>query len=60
MVEIIRSNFPLTPQEIIEDLRLRRPIYYQTARFGHFGRTGAEITWEQTDRATMLKKLNTA
>jgi S-adenosylmethionine synthetase len=53
--EIVRANFRLTPAGIIETLNLRRPIYKQTAKFGHFGRTGDEFTWEQTDKAEALR-----
>ena len=54
--EIVRNNFKLTPKDIIETLDLRRPIYKATAKFGHFGRTGNEFTWEQTDKAEALRK----
>jgi S-adenosylmethionine synthetase len=53
--EIVRDNFRLTPRGIIEELDLRRPIYENTARFGHFGRSGAEFTWERTDKAEALR-----
>jgi S-adenosylmethionine synthetase len=53
--EIVRNNFKLTPKDIIETLDLRRPIYKQTAKFGHFGRTSDEFTWEQTDKAEALR-----
>ena len=52
--EAVRKNFALTPKGIIEMLDLRRPIFKQTARFGHFGRTHDEFTWEKTDRADAL------
>ncbi len=52
---IVRNNFKLTPKDIIETLDLRRPIYKETAKFGHFGRTGNEFTWEQTDKAEALR-----
>ena len=51
--EIVRANFKLTPAGIIESLDLRRPIYKQTAAFGHFGREG--FSWEKTDKAEALK-----
>lgn len=54
--KIIRDNFDLRPAAIIETLDLRRPIYKQTAAFGHFGRTEPEFTWEKTDRADILRK----
>ena len=53
--EIVRSNFKLTPKDIIETLDLRRPIYKATAKFGHFGRTNDEFTWEKTDKAEALR-----
>ena len=53
--EIVRSNFKLTPKDIIETLDLRRPIYKETAKFGHFGRTNDEFTWEKTDKAEALR-----
>jgi len=53
--DLIRSHFALTPKGIIESLNLRRPIYKQTAAFGHFGRTEPDFTWEWTDKAEALK-----
>jgi S-adenosylmethionine synthetase len=53
--EIVRNNFKLTPKDIIETLDLRRPIYRETAKFGHFGRTNDEFTWEKTDKAEALR-----
>ena len=53
---IIRDHFPLTPRGIIDELKLKRPIYKETARHGHFGRTGPGFTWERTDKAAALKK----
>ncbi len=53
--DIVRENFTLTPAAIIEALDLRRPIYKETARFGHFGRTNDEFTWEITDKAEALR-----
>ena len=53
--ELIRANFLLTPAGIIQTLQLRRPIYRQTAAFGHFGRTEASFTWEATDKADVLR-----
>jgi S-adenosylmethionine synthetase len=52
---VVRNNFKLTPKDIIETLDLRRPIYKETAKFGHFGRTGNEFTWEQTNKAEALR-----
>ena len=53
--EVVRNNFKLTPKDIIETLDLRRPIYKATAKFGHFGRTNDEFTWERTDKAEALR-----
>ena len=53
--DLVRANFILTPKGIIETLQLRRPIFKQTAAYGHFGRKGADFTWEQTDKAEALK-----
>lgn len=56
LVEIIRENFDLRPAGIIKMLDLRRPIYKQTAAYGHFGRTDVDLPWEKTDKAEILKK----
>ena len=56
LVEIIRENFDLRPAGIIKMLDLRRPIYKQTAAYGHFGRTDVELPWEKLDKAEELKK----
>ncbi len=56
LVEIIRENFDLRPAGIIKMLDLRRPIYKQTAAYGHFGRTDLDLPWEKLDRAEALKK----
>jgi S-adenosylmethionine synthetase len=53
---LIREYFSLTPKGIIETLDLRRPIYKDTAAYGHFGRSGPSFTWERTDRADALRK----
>ncbi|HKC27427.1 MAG TPA: methionine adenosyltransferase [Jatrophihabitans sp.] len=55
--EAILATFDLRPAAIIRDLDLKRPIYAQTAAYGHFGRELADFTWERTDRADQLKKL---
>jgi S-adenosylmethionine synthetase len=55
LAELIREHFRLTPSGIIEDLRLRRPIYKETAAYGHFGREGDGFTWEATDKAEALR-----
>ena len=56
IVEIIRENFDLRPNGIIKMLDLRRPIYKQTAAYGHFGRTDLNLPWEQLDKVEILKK----
>ncbi len=56
LVEIIRENFDLRPAGIIKMLDLRRPIYKQTAAYGHFGRNDLDLPWEKLDRAEALKK----
>ena len=56
LVEIIRENFDLRPAGIIRMLDLRRPIYKQTAAYGHFGRTDLDLSSEKTDKAEALKK----
>ncbi|MDF2726429.1 MAG: metK [Paenibacillus sp.] len=54
--QVIRNNFDLRPAGIIKELDLRRPIYRQTAAYGHFGRTDVDLPWERTDKAEQLKK----
>lgn len=56
LAEIIAEEFDLRPAGIIKMLDLRRPIYKQTAAYGHFGRNDLELPWEKTDKAEMLKK----
>jgi len=53
--KLVRENFDLSPNGIIRDLNLRRPIYRQTASYGHFGRTDIDLPWEQTNRADQLR-----
>ena len=55
-IKLIRDNFELTPQGMIKELDLLRPIYRKTACYGHFGRTEPEFSWESTDKAATLKK----
>ncbi|RCW44830.1 methionine adenosyltransferase [Paenibacillus prosopidis] len=55
LVELITSNFDLRPAGIIKMLDLRRPIYAQTAAYGHFGRTDVDLPWERVDKADKLK-----
>ena len=54
--KLIVKHFNLTPAGIIKTLDLRRPIYKQTAAYGHFGRTDVELPWEKTDKAEILRK----
>jgi S-adenosylmethionine synthetase len=56
LVKAVNEVFDLRPGAIIADLKLRRPIYRQTAAYGHFGRTDVALPWEQTNRAAALKK----
>ena len=56
LVEIVRENFDLRPAGIIKMLDLRRPIYKQTAAYGHFGRTDVDLPWEHLDKVETLKK----
>ena len=56
LVDIIRENFDLRPAGIIKMLDLRRPIYKQTAAYGHFGRNDLDLPWEKTDKTDILKK----
>lgn len=55
LVQLIRKHFDLRPAGIIRALDLRRPIYKQTAAYGHFGRTDLDLPWEQTDKAEVLR-----
>lgn len=56
LIEIVRKNFDLTPKGIINTLNLRRPIYRQTASYGHFGRDDLDLPWEKLDKVEALKK----
>ncbi|SKC55993.1 methionine adenosyltransferase [Maledivibacter halophilus] len=56
LVELVKKNFDLRPAAIIKDLNLRRPIFKQTAAYGHFGRTDIDLSWEKTDKADLLRK----
>ncbi len=56
LAELVRETFDLRPAAIIRDLDLRRPIYRQTAAYGHFGRTDLDLPWERTDRAAVLRE----
>jgi S-adenosylmethionine synthetase len=57
IVELVLQTFDLRPAGIIKNLDLRRPIYRQTAAYGHFGRTDLDLPWERTDKVEVLKKL---
>ncbi len=56
LVKIVRENFDLRPAGIIKMLDLRRPIYKQTAAYGHFGRNDLDLPWEKLDKVELLKK----
>ncbi|MGX1899776.1 methionine adenosyltransferase [Thermolongibacillus altinsuensis] len=56
LIEVVRNNFDLRPAGIIKMLDLRRPIYKQTAAYGHFGRTDIDLPWERTDKADTLRE----
>jgi len=56
IAQLVQKHFDLTPRGIIKSLNLLRPIYRQTAAYGHFGRHEKEFTWEQTDKAKLLAK----
>jgi S-adenosylmethionine synthetase len=55
IAKIVLDNFDLRPGAIIRDLNLRRPIFQQTAAYGHFGRDDLDLTWERTDKADVLR-----
>ena len=56
LAQLVRKHFKLTPRGIIETLQLRRPIYFKTAAYGHFGRELPEFSWEKTDKAKALSE----
>ena len=56
LTDLVRKHFDLTPNGLIKQFKLRRPIYRKTAAYGHFGRTGPTFTWERTDKARLLAK----
>ena len=56
LTTLVRKHFDLTPQGLIKQLRLRRPIYRATASYGHFGRNEPGFTWERTDKARLLAR----
>ena len=53
---LVLKHFPLRPSDIIDHLKLKRPIYKKTAAYGHFGRHDPDFTWEKTDKAAALRK----
>jgi S-adenosylmethionine synthetase len=55
IAELVRKHFDLRPAAIIEQLDLRRPIYQQTAAFGHFGRDDLDVPWERLDRVAAIQ-----
>ncbi len=56
IADLVLKHFPLKPSDIIEHLKLKRPIYKKTAAYGHFGRNDPDFTWEKTDKAAVLEK----
>ena len=56
LVELINKHFDLRPGAIIRDLELRKPIFKNTAAYGHFGRNDLDVAWEKTDKAEILRK----
>jgi S-adenosylmethionine synthetase len=56
ILDLVNKHFDFRPEAIIRNLNLRRPIYRQTAAYGHFGRTDIDLPWERTDKADLLKK----
>jgi S-adenosylmethionine synthetase len=55
IVDLVREHFDLRPKGLIDMLDLKRPIYFKTAAYGHFGREEPEFTWEKTDKADALR-----
>jgi S-adenosylmethionine synthetase len=55
IAELVKATFDLRPAAIIHNLNLRRPIYKQTAAYGHFGRPDLDLPWEKTDKAEALR-----
>ena len=56
MLKLINKHFDFRPAAIIDTLKLRRPIYRQTASYGHFGRVDLDLPWEKTDKAEIIRK----
>ncbi len=55
LIALVRQHFDLTPYGIVEMLDLLKPIYQKTAAYGHFGREDADLSWERTDKAELLR-----
>ena len=55
ITKLIQNNFDLRPAAIIQNFDLRRPIYQQTAAYGHFGRTDIDLPWEKTDKVSVFE-----
>ena len=56
VVKIVEEEFDLRPKSLINMLDLKRPIYLQTAAYGHFGRSDVDLSWEKTDRASDISQ----
>lgn len=56
IVELVKNNFDLRPAQIIKELKLQKPIYFQVAKYGHFGRNDLDLPWEKTDKVEILKR----
>ena len=56
IAELVRKHFPIKPKDILEQLKLRRPIFRKTASYGHFGREDPDFEWEKTNKADLLKQ----
>ena len=56
IVKVISENFELKPKELIQMLNLKRPIYQNTAAYGHFGREDSDFSWEKTDKSSTIKR----
>ena len=56
IIGLVKKHFDMKPAAIIQQLMLKRPIFKKTAAYGHFGRNDAEFTWENTDKAEILRK----
>ena len=56
IIKAVNKVFSFQPSDIIDQLNLRRPIYWKTTNYGHFGKTDKDLTWEATDKVAALKK----